>query len=124
MRHARGAYVVFADADGASRFSDLGKLMENCDRVADAKGRAVGVGSRAHMVGSEAVVKVKKSQAIKLSTVTDSCTALFLAERSHAFFPSSAPPSYTSSHIINQGHSMRLQAFHTPCPPLHHSIHA
>lgn len=124
MRHARGAYVIFADADGASRFSDLGKLMENCDRVADAKGRAVGVGSRAHMVGSEAVVKVKKSQAIKLSTVTDSCTALFLAERSHAFFPSSAPPSYTSSHIINQGHSMRLQAFHTPCPPLHHSIHA
>ena len=59
MRHARGAYVVFADADGASRFSDLGKLMESCDRVADTKGRAVGVGSRAHMVGSEAVVKVK-----------------------------------------------------------------
>jgi dolichyl-phosphate beta-glucosyltransferase len=59
MRHARGAYVIFADADGASRFSDLGKLMENCDRVADAKGRAVGVGSRAHMVGSEAVVKVR-----------------------------------------------------------------
>ncbi|KAI4767020.1 dolichyl-phosphate beta-glucosyltransferase [Aureobasidium sp. EXF-3400] len=57
MRHARGAYVVFADADGASRFSDLGKLMESCDRVADTKGRAVGVGSRAHMVGSEAVVK-------------------------------------------------------------------
>lgn len=58
MRHARGAYVVFADADGASRFSDLGKLVENCDRVQDAKGRSVGVGSRAHMVGSEAVVKV------------------------------------------------------------------
>lgn len=58
MRHARGAYIVFADADGASRFSDLGKLIENCDRVADVKGRAVGVGSRAHMVGSEAVVKV------------------------------------------------------------------
>jgi len=57
MRHARGAYIVFADADGASRFSDLGKLMEDCDRVADNKGRAVGVGSRAHMVGSEAVVK-------------------------------------------------------------------
>jgi dolichyl-phosphate beta-glucosyltransferase len=62
MRHARGAYVVFADADGASRFSDLGKLMESCDRVADTKGRAVGVGSRAHMVGSEAVVKVNKPQ--------------------------------------------------------------
>lgn len=58
MRHARGQYVVFADADGASRFSDLGKLVENCDRVQDSKGRSVGVGSRAHMVGSEAVVKV------------------------------------------------------------------
>lgn len=57
MRHARGAYVVFADADGASRFSDLGPLVEGCDRVQDAKGRAVGIGSRAHLVGSEAVVK-------------------------------------------------------------------
>ncbi|KAF1344582.1 dolichyl-phosphate beta-glucosyltransferase [Delphinella strobiligena] len=57
MRHARGQYIVFADADGASRFSDLGKLVEGCDSVQDAKGRAVGVGSRAHMVGSEAVVK-------------------------------------------------------------------
>ncbi|KAL1305948.1 hypothetical protein AAFC00_004088 [Neodothiora populina] len=57
MRHARGQYVVFADADGASRFSDLGKLVEGCQKVQDAKGRSVGVGSRAHMVGSEAVVK-------------------------------------------------------------------
>lgn len=57
MRHARGQYVVFADADGASRFSDLGKLVEGCERVQDAKGRAVSVGSRAHMVGTEAVVK-------------------------------------------------------------------
>jgi dolichyl-phosphate beta-glucosyltransferase len=69
MRHARGAYVVFADADGASRFSDLGKLMESCDRVADTKGRAVGVGSRAHMVGSEAVVKVNKSRLMELSII-------------------------------------------------------
>lgn len=57
MRHARGQYVVFADADGASRFSDLGKLVEGCERVQDSKGRSVGVGSRAHMVGTEAVVK-------------------------------------------------------------------
>lgn len=64
MRHARGQYIVFADADGASRFSDLGKLVEGCDRVQDAKGRAVGVGSRAHMVGSEAVVKVRFSPTV------------------------------------------------------------
>ncbi|KAM0716543.1 hypothetical protein Q7P37_007988 [Cladosporium fusiforme] len=57
MRHARGTYVVFADADGASRFSDLGALVQACEKTKDAQGRAVGVGSRAHMVGTEAVVK-------------------------------------------------------------------
>ncbi|KAF3359566.1 Nuclear protein SNF4 [Verticillium dahliae VDG1] len=33
MRHARGEYVLFADADGASRFSDLGKLIEGAEEV-------------------------------------------------------------------------------------------
>ena len=59
MRHARGTYVVFADADGASKFGDLGKLVVACERAKDPQGRAVGVGSRAHMVGTEAVVKVR-----------------------------------------------------------------
>ena len=58
MRHARGTYVVFADADGASKFTDLGKLVAGCEKAKDREGRAVGVGSRAHMVGTEAVVKV------------------------------------------------------------------
>lgn len=58
MRHVRGQYVVFADADGASKFEDLGKLVAACSDVEDADGRGVAVGSRAHMVGSEAVVKV------------------------------------------------------------------
>ncbi|EAQ88138.1 hypothetical protein CHGG_04757 [Chaetomium globosum CBS 148.51] len=31
LRHVRGKYAVFADADGASRFSDLGKLIEGCE---------------------------------------------------------------------------------------------
>ncbi|ETS82406.1 hypothetical protein PFICI_04282 [Pestalotiopsis fici W106-1] len=57
MRHVRGEYVLFADADGASRFSDLGKLIEGCDDVKDAGGRGVAIGSRGHLVGSEAVVK-------------------------------------------------------------------
>ncbi|CAG8899694.1 unnamed protein product [Penicillium egyptiacum] len=60
MRHVRGQYVVFADADGASKFEDLGKLVRACRDVEDAKRRAVAVGSRAHMVGSEAVVKRSK----------------------------------------------------------------
>ncbi|TQW00751.1 hypothetical protein V2A60_001800 [Cordyceps javanica] len=57
LRHVRGHHVLFADADGASRFSDVAKLMEGCDEVADASGRGVAIGSRAHLVGSEAVVK-------------------------------------------------------------------
>lgn len=57
LRHVRGAYALFADADGASRFSDLSKLVEGCKEVVDTMGRAVSIGSRAHLVGSEAVVK-------------------------------------------------------------------
>ena len=60
MRHARGQYILFADADGASKFSDLSKLLRACQDTEDAKGRAVAVGSRAHLVGSEAVVKRSK----------------------------------------------------------------
>lgn len=59
MRHARGQYIVFADADGASRFSDLGKLVDGCKTIEDIDGRGVAIGSRAHLVGSEAVVKVR-----------------------------------------------------------------
>ena len=58
FRHVRGAYAVFADADGASKFGDLAKLVEGCDAVADEPNRGIAVGSRAHLVGSEAVVKV------------------------------------------------------------------
>jgi dolichyl-phosphate beta-glucosyltransferase len=57
LRHVRGAYALFADADGASKFSDLGKLIEGCEEVVDGAYRGVAIGSRAHLVGSEAVVK-------------------------------------------------------------------
>ncbi|KAJ5104871.1 Dolichyl-phosphate beta-glucosyltransferase [Penicillium alfredii] len=60
MRHVRGQYVVFADADGATKFDDLGKLVTACRDIEDVEGRGVAVGSRAHMVGSEAVVKRSK----------------------------------------------------------------
>lgn len=58
LRHVRGEYALFADADGASRFCDLGKLIEGCEEVVDGSHRGVAIGSRAHLVGSEAVVKV------------------------------------------------------------------
>ncbi|KAI9790953.1 MAG: dolichyl-phosphate beta-glucosyltransferase [Piccolia ochrophora] len=57
LRHVRGRYAVFADADGASTFGDLGKLVTACRGVEDEHGRGVAVGSRAHLVGSDAVVK-------------------------------------------------------------------
>ncbi|KAL5113187.1 dolichyl-phosphate beta-glucosyltransferase [Pleosporales sp. CAS-2024a] len=60
MRHVRGQYIVFADADGASRFHDLGKMVQGCRRIEDKHGRGVAIGSRAHLAGSEAVVKRSK----------------------------------------------------------------
>lgn len=57
MRHVRGKYAVFADADGASKFEDLGKLVREIKKIEDSDGRGVAVGSRAHLVGSEEVVK-------------------------------------------------------------------
>jgi dolichyl-phosphate beta-glucosyltransferase len=58
LRHVRGKYALFADADGASKFSDVSKLIEGCEEVVDGSLRGVAIGSRAHLVGSEAVVKV------------------------------------------------------------------
>lgn len=60
FRHVRGKYAIFADADGASTFSDISKLVQGCQKVQDETGRGVAVGSRAHMVNSEAVVKVSR----------------------------------------------------------------
>ncbi|EUC56006.1 dolichyl-phosphate beta-glucosyltransferase [Rhizoctonia solani AG-3 Rhs1AP] len=52
MLHARGQRMLMVDADGASKFSDLDKLWVAMDTGAD-----VVCGSRAHFVGTDAVVK-------------------------------------------------------------------
>jgi len=57
MQRVRGRYVIFADADGASKFEDLRKL-EHELRLIEKNGLGVAVGSRAHMVHSAAVVQV------------------------------------------------------------------
>ena len=69
MRHVRGRYAVFADADGASRFSDLGKLVEACRKVEDIDQRGVAVGSRAHLVGTETVVTVSAASSTALKAI-------------------------------------------------------
>ncbi|KAJ6257496.1 LOW QUALITY PROTEIN: hypothetical protein Dda_7281 [Drechslerella dactyloides] len=70
MRHMRGKYAVFADADGATKFSDLGTLLSRLQAIehtlpsptttttSTTKERhGIAVGSRAHMVHSSAVVE-------------------------------------------------------------------
>jgi len=54
--HARGERLLMVDADGASRFEDLELLWKAMDDI-EKEGKAVAVGSRAHMVNTEAVVK-------------------------------------------------------------------
>lgn len=77
MLHARGERLLMVDADGATRFADLDKLWEELDGIvaSDKEGRAVAVGSRAHLVGTQAVVKVG------LSASRD-CTNSDMAQRS------------------------------------------
>ncbi|KAI0259425.1 glycosyltransferase family 2 protein [Gloeopeniophorella convolvens] len=61
MLHARGRRLLMADADGASRFADVELLLSALDALSpdDTTGDAPGIaiGSRAHLVGTEAVVK-------------------------------------------------------------------
>lgn len=55
MCHARGELIMFADADGASKFGDVVKL---ADAVNSDPAKAVAaIGSRAHLVNTDAVVK-------------------------------------------------------------------
>jgi dolichyl-phosphate beta-glucosyltransferase len=96
MRHARGSYVVFADADGASKFTDLGKLVAACEKAKDKLGRAVGVGSRAHMVGTEAVVKVSVP-VIPQHSITNLFPAIPTPKYPHASVPSSNSYPYDTS---------------------------
>ncbi|TDL20599.1 Alg5-prov protein, partial [Rickenella mellea] len=59
MMHARGRRLLMVDADGASRFEDLELLWAEMERIAPGDGDEPGVvvGSRAHLVDTEAVVK-------------------------------------------------------------------
>ncbi|GMM38673.1 dolichyl-phosphate beta-glucosyltransferase [Saccharomycopsis crataegensis] len=61
LQYTRGKYSIFADADGASKFSDVLKLIEGVEKHQSKKlseeTPVVAIGSRAHMVNTDAVVK-------------------------------------------------------------------
>ncbi|TBU23145.1 glycosyltransferase family 2 protein [Dichomitus squalens] len=57
MLHGRGKRLLMVDADGASRFEDLEALWKAMDKISPKGEAAVVVGSRAHLVKTEAVVK-------------------------------------------------------------------
>ena len=59
MLYAGGKRSLMADADGASRIEDLEQLWKAMDEIAPGDAPGVVVGSRAHLVKSEAVVKVR-----------------------------------------------------------------
>ncbi|KAF9900621.1 dolichyl-phosphate beta-glucosyltransferase [Linnemannia zychae] len=56
MQYTRGEYILMVDADGATRFSDLDALEVKL-KATERDGLGVAVGSRAHMVKTDAVVK-------------------------------------------------------------------
>lgn len=56
LLHIRGKYGLFADADGATTFKDSASLYKYLDTLDDQE-PGVAIGSRAHMVNTDAVVK-------------------------------------------------------------------
>ncbi len=62
MLHARGRRLLMADADGASRFADVELLLVALDDLAPMGTEGalgIAIGSRAHLVNTAAVVKVR-----------------------------------------------------------------
>ena len=79
MLHGRGRRLLMVDADGASRFEDLEGLWEATDELSPKGEAAVAVGSRAHLVKTDAVVKVNIHSLI---VVMLELTFLFSLQRS------------------------------------------
>ncbi|PIL27981.1 transporter [Ganoderma sinense ZZ0214-1] len=86
MLHGRGRWLLMVDADGASRFEDLEALWKAMDEISPKGEPAVVVGSRAHLVKTEAVVKVR---AVVVAVFCSSRRNVILTDRS---LPSSLSP--------------------------------
>ena len=73
MLHARGRRLLMVDADGASRFEDLELLWTAMDKMTADGSPAVVIGSRAHLIKTDAVVKVGY-YSFHLLITSNSCT--------------------------------------------------
>jgi hypothetical protein len=109
MLVSRGKKLLFVDADGATLFSDIEKL----EKVLPGSG--IAIGSRAHMVHSDAVVKVSSP----LSRYATLYIHLQLANTSNsANTPSQHPHARLSLpcrdfwNQDNQRHTVRVQALY------------
>ena len=74
MLHARGQRLLMADADGASRFADVELLLGALDELAPVGTEGalgIAIGSRAHLVKTVAVVKVRPFLEFLMNTVAD-----------------------------------------------------
>jgi dolichyl-phosphate beta-glucosyltransferase len=70
MMRARGEYLLFADADGATKFSDIKALEAKLNHISETTKCGVVIGSRAHLVQTDAVVKVTRILALLVNLST------------------------------------------------------
>lgn len=109
MMHGRGKRLLMVDADGASRFEDLELLWKAMDTLeTESSPAAIALGSRAHLVKSEAVVKAcfPNCSRLFLSNQGTPSVAVSLAQCSYV------RPSYNPTNCRSRPHTrhaMRLQ---------------
>ena len=115
----RGQYLIMVDADGATKASDLGRLLDELRRV-ERGGLGIAIGSRAHLSDPAAAGGVSRTPLRRFlmwgfhtfiqlmiggGGTASECEAVFPHVTARASFP--APPCR-----LSQGHTVRLQDVH------------
>ena len=95
MLHASGHRILFVDADGATNFTDLSVLEAELDNLEQSQApsespHGIIVGSRAHLVSTEAVVQVRTPPSLLVLSFDSSSLNLSSA---HFYETSSCDPS-------------------------------
>lgn len=117
MLHGRGRRLLMVDADGASRFEDLELLWKAMDELVPKEDDLViAIGSRAHLVKTEAVVKVRLPSLLLGSPPHYLCSAFRRPQHSHVWPPHH--PTYSRCWPYSR-YAMRLQAVLASCRSTH-----